>query len=49
MGLETPGAILPGVTSPLAGPATLPGPGLGLATPLAPLARGRVAVPGLPR
>ena len=40
MGLETPGAILPGVTSLLAGPATLPGPGLGLATPLAPLPRG---------
>ena len=31
----TPGAILPWVTSPHAGPAPLPNPGLGLATPLA--------------
>ena len=38
--LETTAAILLGVTSPLAGPAPLPGPGLGLPTPLAPPARG---------
>ena len=37
-GLRAPAAILPGVTSPLAGPAPLPGLALGLATPLAPLA-----------
>ena len=40
MGLEDPGAILAGVTFPRAGPASLPGPGLGLATPLVPPARG---------
>ena len=40
MGLEDPGRHLLGVTSPCTGPAPLPGPGLGLATPLAPLARG---------
>ena len=39
IGLEVPAAILPVVTSPLAGPAPLPGRGLGLATPLAPPAR----------
>ena len=39
IGLEDPGLHLPGITSPLTGPAPLPGPGLGLATPLAPLAR----------
>ena len=40
MGLEDHGRHLPGVTSPRTGPFPLPGPGLGLATPLAPLARG---------
>ena len=40
IGLEDPGCHLPGVTSLFAGPAPLPGPGLGLATPLGPLARG---------
>ena len=39
-GLEDPGRHLMGVTSPCAGTAPLPSPGLGLATPLAPLARG---------
>ena len=38
IGLEDPGRDLQGVTSPFAGPAPLPSPGLGLATPLAPLA-----------
>ena len=38
--LEDPGSHTGGVKSPLAGPAPLPGPGLGLATPLAPLSRG---------
>ena len=37
IGLEDPGRHLQGVTSPFAVPAPLPGPGLGLATPLAPL------------
>ena len=40
IGLEDPGRHLLGVSSPFAGPAPLPGPGLGLATPLAPLAQG---------
>ena len=39
-GLRTPAAIFLGVTSLRAGPAPLPGLGLGLATPLAPLAQG---------
>ena len=38
--LEDTGRHLLGVTSPCPGHAPLPGPGLGLATPLAPLARG---------
>ena len=49
IGLEDPGRHLLGVTYPFAGPAPLPGPGLGLATPLGPLAWGWVAVPVLPR
>ena len=40
IGLEDPGCHLPGVTSPFAYPAPLPGPGLGLATTLAPPAWG---------
>ena len=39
MGLEDPGRHQQGVTSPCAGHSPRPGPGLGLATPLAPLAQ----------
>ena len=39
MGLEDPGSPSPRVTSLCAGPVSLPGLGLSLATPLAPLAR----------
>ena len=44
IGLEDPCRHLQGVTSPCAGHAPLPGPGLGLATPLVPLARGFVSL-----
>ena len=40
MHLGTPAAMWPGLTSPKVSPAPLPGPGLGLATPLAAPARG---------
>ena len=40
MRLGTPAAMWPGLTSPKVSPAPLPGPGLGLATPLAAPARG---------
>ena len=48
IGLEDPGRHLQGVTSPCTRPAPLPGPGVSLAIPLAPLAGGHVTVPGLP-
>ena len=38
--LRTPASLWPGLTSPRVSPAPLPGPGLGLATPLAAPARG---------
>ena len=44
-GLGALAAMWPGVSSPRAGPAPPPGPGLGLATPLAPPARGWGVVP----